>query len=428
MSQSRSSRSPRRNWLLTAIAVMVAVLTAGATTTVASATTRTPAATSTHVIEKTKSKAKGKKKPKKKAKKKTHKSSPKPKGTTTTAPAGPPTTTENPPSGNYTITEDGSSLLLPLFQQWASAYHGQHGNVTINPSGGGSGKGQSDAASGVVNIGASDAYLSPTQFQQNPGIMNIALAISAQMIVTNINGLSGNQHLDLSGPVLSDIYQGKITYWNDPSITKLNPGLTLPHQQIVALHRIDSSGDTFIFTQYLSDSDASGWGSSVGYGTTVNFPSIPNALGESGNGGMVAGCNDTPGCIAYIGISYESQVKSDSMQINALANASGNYELPNASTITAEAHAVESETPASETLSLIYDNASGGYPIINYEYAIALQKQPNANEAAAVRAFLDWAVDPTNGSNSSFLDAVNFIPLTPAVQALTVAQIAKIGS
>ena len=104
--------------------------------------------------------------------------------------------------------------------------------------------------------------------------------------------------------MISQIYQGKITEWNDPAITALNPNVVIPSLAIVALHRSDSSGDTFIFSSFLSAADPNGWGSNIGYGTSISFPGISNSLGENGNGGMVSGCQATAGCIAYIGISY----------------------------------------------------------------------------------------------------------------------------
>ncbi len=113
--------------------------------------------------------------------------------------------------------------------------------------------------------------------------------------------------------MLSEIYQGKITTWNDPAIAKLNPTLNLPADKIIALHRSDSSGDTFIFSSYLSAADPKGWGNSISYGTSIGFPSLSNALGESGNGGMVTGCQATPGCIAYIGISYLGKTQADGL-------------------------------------------------------------------------------------------------------------------
>jgi phosphate transport system substrate-binding protein len=423
MSTSPLSQTRRRSLMMLAVAVITALLSTGTTAAVASASTRAPApAAAAHSLLKNKPKPKHKKKHKPKPKPK-----PKPKVTTTTA-APTPTTNEKPPSGNYNISEAGSTLLEPLFQLWAQSYSKQYPNVNVSAAGGGSGAGVSGAASGTVNIGGSDAYLSSSQVSATPGLMNIALAISSQLIVTNITDMANGAHINLSGQVLSLIYQGKITYWDDSRIQSINPGVNLPHQQIVALHRSDSSGDTFIFTSYLSAADPSGWGSSVSYGTSVSFPSISNALGESGNGGMVSGCKSTPGCIAYIGISYKSQIQSDNLQIDAISNASGNYEQATASTVTAEAQAVEKQTPADETLSMVYDSAADGYPIVNYEYAIVQQHQSSAGEAAAIRAFLDWAIDPGAGSNNSFLSQVNFIPLTQAVQALSVAQINKIGS
>ena len=348
-----------------------------------------------------------------------NKSKPKPPPKSTT-----PTTNEVPPKGNVTLYEEGSTLLYPLFQEWAPAYHSRYSNVTVDPAGGGSGKGITDAAGGVVDIGASDAYLSSSQVSEYPGLKNIALAISAQMVNYNIPGLSSNTHLRLTGQVISDIYQGKITTWNDPAITSLNPGVNIPADKIIAIHRQDSSGDTFIFSSFLSAADPKGWGSSIGFGTNIAFPAISNAASATGNGGMVSACQTTPGCIAYIGISYESKIGG--LGLAELANADGKYELPVASTIGAEAAALESKTPANEALSLIYDNASTGYPIINYEYAIIPGKESSKQVAGAVQALLYWATDPKGGSASSFLGPVNFQPLTPTVLALTDAQIAQI--
>ena len=223
------------------------------------------------------------------------------------------TVNETPPKGSVNIFETGSTLLYPLFQLWSSAYHKQYSNIKVAPSGTGSGAGISDAADGIVDIGASDAYLSGTQVSQNPGLKNIALAISAQQINYNVPGLN-KAHLKLSGPVLSaQIYQGKITTWNDQAISALNPGVNLPADKIIALHRSDSSGDTFLFSSFLSAADSHGWGQNIGYGTSIGFPSISNALGETGNGGMVTGCAATPGCIAYIGISYLGKTQADGL-------------------------------------------------------------------------------------------------------------------
>jgi phosphate transport system substrate-binding protein len=412
---NETSRTVRRRKVILSSAVLAtAFLATGVTAVTAAGASASTHAASTNVAFKKKHKSKPKPKPK-------------PKPTTTTTGPKPPVTDETPPSGNVTIYEEGSTLLYPLYQEWAPAYHSAYSNITIDPAGGGSGKGISDAAAGVIDIGSSDAYLSPSELTEYPGMKNIALEISAQMVNYNIPGLSSSVHLKLTGSVISQIYQGQITMWNDSAIASLNPGVVLPADKIVALHRSDSSGDTFLFSTFLSDTDPKGWGTSIGYNTSIAFPTIPNALGETGNGGMVSGCQSTPGCIAYIGISYESKTQAAGLGIAQLQNASNNYELPVASTITAEAKALEAKTPPSETLSLIYDNASDGYPIVNYEYAIIPAKEQGNQKAAAVRAFLYWAIDPNKGSSAQYLTPVNFQPLTPAVAALSDAQIAQIS-
>ena len=162
------------------------------------------------------------------------------------------------------LLETGSTLLLPLFNQWAADYQKAHPDVQIATQGTGSGAGISQAVSGAVQIGASDAYMSDAQMKASPGILNIPLAISSQMINYNLPGLN-DQHLKFSGPVLAAIYAGKVKYWDDPMIVQLNAGVKLPHNQIVPVHRTDGSGDTFIFTQYLSFSTPE-WSKSAGYG------------------------------------------------------------------------------------------------------------------------------------------------------------------
>jgi len=326
-----------------------------------------------------------------------------------------------PASASAALSETGSTLLYPLFNLWVPAYEKAYSQVKLTTAGTGSGTGISQAAAGAVQIGASDAYLSTTQVSQHPGLLNIPLAISAQQINYNVPGLSQSTHLKLNGKLLSQIYQGKITNWDDPAIKSVNPGVSLPNLKIVPLHRSDGSGDTFLFSTYLSDQDSSGWGSSISYGTTVSWPKVTGALAENGNGGMVAGCKATPGCVAYIGISYLKQTTSDGLGEAQVANGSGTYELPSTSTISTEAAGFVAKTPANESLSLI--NGSG-YPIINYEYAIVNSKQSSATMAQDVQAFLHWAL--TTGNSMSYLSQVQFQPLPASVVSLSNAQIAKI--
>ncbi len=326
---------------------------------------------------------------------------------------------ETPSSG--TVTETGSTLLYPLFNLWASGYNEKYPKTSIQTAGTGSGTGISEAQSGTIDIGASDAYLAPSVLQSDPHLKNIPLAISAQLVAYNVPGVTA--HIKLSGKVLSGIYQGQITKWNASQIASLNPGVTLPATPIVTLHRSDSSGDTFLFTSFLSKTDPSGWGAKIAYNTTVPWPNAPGALGESGNSGMVSGCKATVGCIAYIGISYQTQALQSGLNYAALGNAKGQYVLPTAPSIAAEAAYYVKKTPASGTISMIYGAAKGGYPIINYEYAIVSNDQSSSTTAKNIRSVLEWAINAKQGSASSYLSQVDFQALPAKVEAQSIKQI-----
>lgn len=343
-------------------------------------------------------------------------------GSSSSAPAGGAVATA-PASSPVALSETGSTLLYPLFGLWDPAFQQKYPNVTINAQATGSGTGISQASSGTVNIGASDAYLSEGDMATHKTLMNIALAISAQQINYNLPGVK--EHVKLNGKVLADMYRGVVKTWNDPQVAALNPGMNLPDTPVVPLHRSDGSGDTFLFTQYLSKQDPDGWGKSPGFGTTVDFPAVPGALGENGNGGMVTGCAETPGCVAYIGISFLDQASRKGLGEAELANAAGKYVLPDVQSIKAGAAGFASQTPATEAISLVNGPAPEGYPIINYEYAIVDSHQKDAQTAQTIQAFLHWAI--TDGNAPSFLDKVHFQPLPESVVKLSDAQIAKIA-
>ena len=329
-----------------------------------------------------------------------------------------------PASAAAAISETGSTLLFPLISAWATEYQSTYKQVTITTGGTGSGTGITDATTGTVDIGASDAYLSSSAKASSPTLLNIPLAISAQQINYNVPGLKSGLKLD--GAVLAQIYAGKVKTWNDPAIAKLNPGVSLPGLKIVPLRRLDSSGDSFLFTSYMNAQDPGGWPSS-NVGTTVNWPAVPGEVSETGNGGMVSGCGATKGCIAYIGISFLSKTQAAGLGQAMLKNAAGNFVSPSSATIATAAAGQTSKTPADETISLINGPGATAYPIINYEYAIVNTKQSNGSTAEDIRAFLHWAV--TSGQSASkYLDTVNFQPLPSSVVTLSDNQIAKIGA
>jgi phosphate transport system substrate-binding protein len=328
-----------------------------------------------------------------------------------------------PPAGPQSLSETGSTLLYPLFSSiWVPAYHSEFGNVQITTGSTGSSTGIADAASGTDDIGASDAYLSAADLVKHPVLENIPLVVSAQVVSYNLPGLNGN--LKLNATVLAGLYQGTITSWNDPAIKALNPGVPLPSMKVVPVRRSDGSGDTFLFTSYLSG-PGSKWAGTVGFGTEVAWPPVANEQAAKGNAAMVAACAAHPGCVAYVGISYLQQASAAGLGEARLLNSSGNYVLPDAASISAAAESFASVTPAAGTISLVDSPVPGGYPIVNYEYAIVSTRQASTAKAAAVKALLNWIL--TRGSSPSYLAKLGFQPLPTQVATIADALIARIG-
>ena len=327
-------------------------------------------------------------------------------------------------AAQITLLETGSTLLYPLFNLWVPDYTKAHSDVKITTQGTGSGTGIAEAISGVAQIGASDAYMADAQIKQNPSIVNIPLAISAQTINYNVPGLN-DKHLKLDGPVLAGIYSGSIKNWDDAAIKALNPGVTLPNHAIVPIHRTDGSGDTFIFSQYLSFSTPK-WNDSVGFGTSISWPAVQGGVGANGNPGMVQACQQTPYSVAYIGVSFHKEIAKAGLGTAMIKNKAGHFLLPTAKTVSAAAAGLIAKTPADERLSLVFSEGADSYPIINYEYAIVNAKQANPETAKAIREFLGWAVETKGGNAENYLEHVRFIALPARIQQLSKAQIAKI--
>lgn len=322
-----------------------------------------------------------------------------------------------------TITEGGSSLLLPLMQDWASAYHQQVPGVTVQTSGGGSTEGITNAAKGTWGIGASDAYLSSGDVLVNPGLLNIPLAVSAQSVIFNLPSLKNPPTpLKLTGDILAKMYSGQITMWNDPQIAAINGQLTLPAVRVVPLHRVEGSGDTFLFTSYLATQN-SDWDTKVGYGTVVNWPAN---IGQTvvGSKGMYTTCGQVVGCVGYNGVSYLQQEQPLGISQAAVQNGAGHFSVPGAKTIQNELARFIALTPRGETIAMIA--GTGGYPLINFEYAIVKTRQPSAAAAARVKAFLQWVITSPQATSMVTAPSINFQPLPPDVQKLSMAQIGEI--
>ncbi len=323
---------------------------------------------------------------------------------------------EKPPSA--TLSETGSTLLYPLFNLWSAGYSESYPGVSIQTAGTGSGTGISDAANGTADIGASDAYLSPAQVNCHADALKRTspLAISSQLVVYNVSGVTG--HLKLSGKLLSQIYQGKVTTWNDPSIAAANPGVTLPSTPIVTLHRSDSSGDTFLFTSFLSKADANGWGKSIAFNTTVPWPNAPGNLGETGNSGMVTGCKATPGCIAYVGISYLTQALQAGPRLpRSCRTTKGKLRAPPAADHHGQGADLVHQVDAGQWDHLPHLRP-GGHRLPDRELRVRRrerQASPSSSTAKAINAsVLEWAtVNAWDGNSPTYLSQVE-LPALPA--------------
>jgi phosphate transport system substrate-binding protein len=304
-----------------------------------------------------------------------------------------------------TLTGAGSTLVEPLVNTWVPDYDKQYG-VAVTYGGIGSGGGIQSITGRTVDFGASDAPLTASQASACKGCLEIPWALAATVVAYHVAGVPSGLHF--TGPVLADIWLGKIKTWNDPAITKLNPGVKLPATAIVPVHRTDGSGDTFAFTNYLSKMSPT-FAKSVGNATTVSWP---GGVGGKGNSGIGATLASTNGAIAYIAIAYAQQGKLD---VGLVQNAAGAYPTPGISSISAAAAALKS-VPAGGTQGISLTDppatAKGAYPISTFTYILVPTSTPSA-KAAALKKFIDWAV--TTGQGPTYTTKLLFAPLPSAV-------------
>jgi phosphate transport system substrate-binding protein len=276
----------------------------------------------------------------------------------------------------------GSSLVAPAVAKWASMYSAD----TINFSPIGSGGGITAISNRTVDFGASDAPLTKSQGDGCHGCVQIPWALTATIPVYNIPGVADRQ-LKLTGTVLANIYLGNITSWNDPAIKALNKGVKLPNQKITPVHRSDGSGDTYVFTNYLSKVNKA-WKGKVGCATTVSWPTGP---GGSKNPGVAALVQSTPGAIGYVSDFYAIQ---NHIAKALLKNASGSYVLPRISSIEAAAQLVKStRIPANNKISITNPPKSTKYknawPMSTFTYVLVPTSSP---KTAQIKAFIKFAL------------------------------------
>jgi phosphate transport system substrate-binding protein len=291
----------------------------------------------------------------------------------------------------------GSTLVAPLMANWITGFESGTG-TPVKYAAVGSGEGIKQIANRTVDFGASDAPMTSEQAAECDGCLTIPWALSATGVGVNVPGVS---KLNLSGPVLAEIYLGKITKWNDKKIAALNPKAKLPATAITPVFRSDGSGDTYAFTSYLSKVSPA-WKGQIGFGTTVGFKA---GVGAKGNTGVTSSLK-TPGAIGYVAAAY---LIGAGIHAASIENAAGNFELPNLKNIEEAAAVVKTVRPNSG-VSIVDPpkSATKAYPISTFTYAIVPSDAP---QASAVKEFINYAI--TKGQ--SFGAALDFAPLPSTV-------------
>ena len=259
---------------------------------------------------------------------------------TTTTPATSTAATAIPSGGPGTLTGAGSTYVAPFFALAFARYHQQHPAVTVNYSAVGSSAGIAAISARQVDFGASDVPMNASELAAAKGgpVTQVPDALGAEGVAYNLD-LPAGARLHLTGPVLAAIFLGQITRWNDPAITALNPGITLPAASITVVHRSDGSGTTYIFSNYLSSVDPA-WAAKVGTGKTLNWPA---GEGAEGNGSVTSTVFRTPFSIGYVEQAYSQGLV---LPFAAIRNQAGNYVLPSTQTIAAAAAQKPAITPA----------------------------------------------------------------------------------
>jgi phosphate transport system substrate-binding protein len=297
------------------------------------------------------------------------------------------------------ITGAGSTLVAPLVETWAPEYQSKHG-VAITYGAIGSGGGIAQITARTVDFGASDAPLSESQESAAKGVVEIPWALAATVIAYNVPGVGNELHL--TGPVLAEIYLGKISKWNDPKIAALNPGMKLPSTKITPVYRTDASGDTFALTNYLSQISPE-WKSKIGNSTQVHFPT---GIGGKGNSGMGGALTSTEGSIAYIAIAY---VLKNNFHYAVIKNAAGKYPKPGIPSIKAAA-ATLTTVPENKGVSIVNPPASApeAYPISTFTYVLLPE---SSSKSTTLTEFVKWAIT----SGQSYGEKLEFAPLPEGI-------------
>ena len=334
--------------------------------------------------------------------------------TTTTVPPGGKLSSTNAafiaadlkaPAG--TLQAAGSTFVQPFFTKAFFTYTSLNQGLQVNYSGVGSGAGITDFEQGTVNFAASDVPMSSTDLAKVPAssgpVIQIPDILGGVSVSYNLPGVT--QRIKLDATTLAGIFDGTIKTWDASQIKALNPGVSLPSNAIVPEVRADSSGTTYIFTDYLTAAAPTAW--TLGTSKTITWPS--SAIQTPKNSGVASSIKSTPYSIGYIELAYAIQ---NNFTFAAIKNAAGNYVVPSAATVAADADQKVNVSPTD--FSIVNGPGATSYPISGYSWAILLEKQTSATTGAQVVKVLDWTTH--TGGGQDLAAGLDYVTLPPAVQ------------
>jgi len=309
-------------------------------------------------------------------------------------------------ASDVAITAAGASFPAPLYQRWFQDFNKINPKVQINYQSVGSGAGVEQFTKGTVDFGASDTGMTDEEIGKVPADKGvILLPMTAGSIVIGYN-LPDVPELKLPRDVYSEIFQGKITKWNDPKIAAANPGAKLPDQNITVVHRSDGSGTTAVFTKHLS-AISPDWKTAVGDGKTVQWPKTGTFLGAKGNEGITSQILQTAGSIGYIEYGY---AKNNNVKFASLQNKAGTFVVPSDES----ASAALATVPLPEDLRAFIEDPEGAtsYPIVTYTWMLVPKTVADPNKAKAIEAMVEYGL--TEGQKVS--SELGYVPLPQNVR------------
>ena len=317
-------------------------------------------------------------------------------------------------SGTVLINATGATFPAPIYQKWFEAYHTAHSNIQVNYQSIGSGGGIAQLTAGTVDFGASDMPMTDDmlgKLKVKP--LHFPTVLGAVVPTYNIPGVSGE--LKFTQQALAGIYLGTITKWNDPEIAKANPGVKLPGDDIVVVHRSEGSGTSFIFTDFLSKASPD-WKSKVGAAASPNWPV---GLGGKGNEGVTGLVKQTPDSIGYVELIY---ALSQNIPYGNVQNADGKFLKADLAGVTAAAAGAAKTMPDDFRVSITNAPGAGSYPISSFTWLLIPSQFQDASKRDAIKAFLNWMLTDGQGYN----EGLSYAKLPAAVVAKEKKQISMI--